>query len=68
MSIAETLANKPMWQVEATARNVTNNRSSEFSSSKTFRFSDGSFIEVDRWGHRQVFLANGWNVTQETRL
>lgn len=67
MSIAETLANKPMWQIEATARSVKAHRSSDFSSSKSFTFSDNSFIEVDRWERRQIFLANGWNVTQETK-
>jgi hypothetical protein len=66
-SIAEVLANKPMWQIEGTAKRVGENRSSEFSSSKSFTFSDGSFIEVDRWGQRQIFLANGWNVTQDKK-
>lgn len=26
-------------------------------------FSDGSFIELCKWGRHQAFLRNGWNVT-----
>jgi hypothetical protein len=68
MTIAEHLANKPMWQIEGTARRVRLKISDGgYSSTNAFTFSDESFIEVDRLGHRQVFLANGWNVTQEQK-
>ena len=66
MTIAENLANKPTWQIERTARSTTTSGGG-YSSQKTFTFSDGSFIEIDRWEHRQVFLSNGWNVTGEQK-
>jgi hypothetical protein len=58
--IAELLVNKPMWQIEATAKSTRPYDAEGFTRVTVYTFSDGSFLEVGRFGDRQSFLANGW--------